>query len=247
MEAAKIRILCAPSQDNPFLVVDKPSGLPSAPLREGEDSALTQAMALFPEISHVEGRKAVERGLVHRIDTATRGCVLIATTQDSYDHFLRIQAEGGFVKQYRAVVDHVSVQDMSNAGFPPPPVDLQKIGVGVPFTVQSCFRGYGAKSHAVRPVTEQSGRAALKKGGNVVYGTQIVLQDADTVLCRIAAGYRHQVRCHLAWLTIPVRNDPVYNPLCTGRSGEILDFTAISLEFTHPLTGAPVTVSLDSL
>lgn len=247
MEAAKIRILCEPSQDNPFLVVDKPSGLPSAPLREGEDSALTQAMALFPEISLVHGRKEIERGLVHRIDTATRGCVLIATTQKAYDHFIRIQAEGGFVKQYRAGIDHVSPETMRDAGFPPPPVDLQKIGLGEPCTVQSCFRGYGAKSRAVRPVTEQSGRAAHKKGGNVLYGTQIVLQDADTALCRITEGYRHQVRCHLAWLTIPVRNDPLYNPLCMGSSGTLLDFTAISLAFTHPLTGAPVTVSLDSL
>lgn len=238
-----ITVLHEPSECEPFLVVDKPSGLPSAPLREGDDSALTQAMSLFPEIAAVHGKKAVERGLIHRIDTATRGCVLIATSQASYDFLSDAQAEGRFIKSYLAKVDRLSAE--SYDGFPPPPLDYGKIALGKPFVVESRFRGYGKKGREVRPVTFQSGMAALKKSDTTLYRTEITLQDTKTALCRISAGYRHQVRCHLAWLGLPVKNDVLYNPLCKDRAEGVLSFSAISLEFPLPMTGEPYAIRLE--
>ena len=50
------------------------------------------------------------------------------------------------------------------------------------------------------------------------------------VLCKISKGFRHQVRNHLAWIGLPVINDPVYNCESIGTEKEI-EFEAVKLEF----------------
>lgn len=245
-ETKQIQILHAPTEAEPFLVVDKPEGLPSAPLHEGENSALTQAMVLFPEIAAVLGRKTVEKGLVHRIDTATRGCVLIAATQSAYDFFLRAQEEGAFTKWYSAKVDYVPKLFKMVGGFSFPPIETSDITPGKTIVVESRFRAYGKHHVGVRPVTEESGRAALKKSGDKCYRTEITLKDKDIAVCRITAGYRHQVRCHLAWIGLPVKNDFLYNPLCNGNFSEKLCFTAYKIAFPNPSDGSLVTISLET-
>ena len=67
-------------EDENFIVCDKPAGLPSAPLNANDTkaTALSQMIALCPAILSVKGKKEFEYGLVHRIDTATRGLLLAA-------------------------------------------------------------------------------------------------------------------------------------------------------------------------
>lgn len=249
MKGLSVSILHEATENEPFIVLDKPSGLPSAPLKTGDDSALTQALALYPYIAGVEGRKSLEKGLVHRIDTATRGCVLIAASQTSYDFFMKKQAEGGFLKYYKASVTPLKAEEiaeMRTDGFPPPPLDYHAMAFGQDFFLESRFRGYGVKHAAVRPVTENAGKAALKKSDETLYRTEIRLMDSYTALCRIRAGYRHQVRCHLAWLGLPVQNDILYNPHCKDSSQGLLSFTACGLEFPNPADGKIMHIGLDN-
>ena len=228
-----IRIIHGPTEAEPFVVVDKPAGLPSAPLRDGDDSALTQAVALFPDIADVAGRKPVEKGLLHRIDTATRGLLLIAATDEACAFLAGAQERGQFQKWYRATVDHVPDAAERLGGFPAPPfTGSSRFGQDT-IVIQSRFRAYGKNGRAVRPVSEQSGRAACKKSGNTLYRTEVTVRDESSVICTIRAGYRHQVRCHLAWLGLPVRNDPLYNPFAHETAGE-LAFTAYKIAFPHP-------------
>lgn len=229
-----IRVIHTPTEREPFVVVDKPAGLPSAPLRPDDDSALTQAVALFPDVANVAGKKPIEKGLVHRIDTATRGCVLIAATQEAYDFLLDAQKNGQFLKWYRAQVDRVPDVAERLGGFPVPPFALQSLSADASVIVQSRFRGYGEQNRQVRPVSEDSGLAARKKSGDTVYQTEITLQDETTAICKIHAGYRHQVRCHLAWVGLPVQNDPLYNPLCANGTAGDLAFTAYKIAFPSP-------------
>ena len=53
-------------------------------------------------------------------------------------------------------------------------------------------------------------------------------------MCKISAGYRHQVRCHLAWLGLPVIGDKLYNRNMKKSS---LMFSAVGLEFYDQITG----------
>lgn len=234
----RIKIILEPSEKNPFAVVYKPKGLASAPLVPDEDSAFTQTALIFPQAKNVQGKKPIEGGLLHRLDTATDGLLLIATRQDCYDALSQSQREGLFVKTYRAICQSIK----SNSTFPPSPQNLTP-----PFCtdISSAFRFYGKGSRLVRPVTEESGSYGKKKSSGQSYTTRIELNNHQAeyeAICTIVRGFKHQVRCHLAWLGFPVKGDSLYNP--QYREGEELLFSAVALEFPHPLTGEKFTVSL---
>ena len=100
----KIEFLNTPSKENPFLIISKTSGLPTAPLSAHDtNNALYLAAQTFPEILNVNGKKEVEHGLIHRIDTVTEGLILIATTQDAYENFINQQKNNNFTKFYTAI------------------------------------------------------------------------------------------------------------------------------------------------
>ena len=240
----KIQFIHIPSASNPFLVIDKPAGIPSAPLSSDDtDNALSFAAEKFPEILHVHGRKEIEHGLVHRIDTATRGLLLIAVSQNAYDAFCRAQEQDLFIKRYRAeCTQNTSCADRLG-GFPViSHTYCETLLSGSKITISSFFRAYGTGRGAVRPVTETSHTAAKKKTGTRLYTTVLEYEGENrgriSVDCTITAGYRHQVRCHLAWIGLPIIGDPVYNPNIDSHSSTSgMHFTACSLQFPHPLTG----------
>lgn len=254
MKIETSQIIHFPTVDSPFLVLFKPAGIPSAPLFEGDSSILTAAIDSFPEIALVHGRKEVEHGLVHRIDTETKGLVLIATTQQSYDSLILAQKNGLFEKWYHAEIDELSDCGEKLASFPPLPSSLiKKISDSknkkINFMLSSSFRPFGKNGREVRPVTEFSGKAALKKAGSQLYNTEISIDlEHDTALCHISAGFRHQVRCHLAWCGFPVKEDLIYNPnarkdgIFLGKENSErhdMKFCACKISFPHPLSQIP--------
>lgn len=237
----EIRILHEPGKSEPFVVLEKPRGLPSAPLSENDDCALFQAMKLFPQVEGVSGRKNIERGLIHRIDTDTRGLVLVAASQDFYDLMIEEQANDRFVKHYSATC-RLDPSLLTNDSYSPHGDEVRKFlkclensttNECSSVSVSSRFRFFGLSGREVRPVTELSGMAAKKKAGNKIYTTEITAGKMDGGLysasCRITQGFKHQVRCHLSWVSLPVLNDALYDPAFDGKSS--FDFTACTLEF----------------
>lgn len=216
-----IKIIQEPTLDFPFAVIYKDSGLPSAPLTEGQDSALTQAASIIPCLKNVRGKKAIELGLVHRLDTATRGLLLIASTQDSYDNIQIQQKEGKFIKWYKAQVEYEGSEK------------------NISFTVKSRFRPYGKKGSRVKPVFEDSSFSDKKKAGSKEYTTQITIM-GRTAVCRITEGFRHQVRTHLAYSGFPIKGDFLYNENTKGE----MDFEAYKIEFINPETRKKVSFSV---
>ena len=210
---AEIKILHKHTESEPFLVLYKPAGLPSAPLKEGDESALTQAIALFPELKEVKGKKEVEYGLLHRIDTATEGILLIASTQTSFDDLSLQQKNGLFEKSYLAEVEYKGP-------------DVKKS-----FTIVSKFRPFGEKGAMVKPVFEKGSTADLKKAGTKLYSTKITIKGRKAD-CSITEGYRHQVRAHLASAGFPIKGDKLYNP--QYKEGQKLCFKAYRIKFTNP-------------
>ena len=231
----EIGIIHAPSAEEPFLLVNKPAGLASAPLRDGDDSAVTRLLADFPEIARVRGWKAVEGGLVHRLDTQTSGLLLIAASQEFYDRIIAEQEAGKFKKTYTAECDDARCL-LPAEGFPqrPPFAELGKTGRGVySLSVESRFRPWGPHGREVRPVSEASGLGAVKKASPGLYRTEAEFSLDGTgsvrAVCRITRGYRHQVRCHLAWFGFPVKGDVLYNP--AAKEGDAFCFHATGLAF----------------
>ncbi len=232
-------IIAAPSfsEDNyrPYVIVDKPRNLPSAPISPSDtENALSEALSLYPEIKMVHGKKECEYGLLHRLDTETEGLLLIAANQDFYDFMLEEQKEDRFIKYYTAICDIFPENAKTGDGFP---TNIFKAESGT--IIQSYFRHYGEGRKSVRPVTENSGKAALKKLGKAkLYSTKVVsieklTNDTCKVVCSITQGFRHQVRCHLAWAGLPICGDKLYN-FSGKKNAENLMFSASKLIFEYP-------------
>jgi 23S rRNA pseudouridine1911/1915/1917 synthase len=54
---------------------------------------------------------------------------------------------------------------------------------------------------------------------------------------RISRGFRHQIRCHLAWLGYPLLNDGLYGGLSQGDG--LLALKARGISFYDPASGEP--------
>jgi 23S rRNA pseudouridine1911/1915/1917 synthase len=213
-------------EDESIIVIDKPAGMPSAPLKKDEeDTALFLVEQICPQVSKVVGKKNIEKGLLHRIDTQTRGLLLFAKTQQAFDFLENEQKENRFRKEYTA---YCVTKEPYNS-------------LILPYNVTTFFRPFGPKGKMVAPVTNASGTAALKKADKKLYTTTILNIDplkekTVKVNCSITMGYRHQVRSHLSWIGLPVLGDELYGCDTEGNLSDSMQFFATGLEFSHPVT-----------
>ena len=224
---SKITVIHEPTPQKPFVIIDKPAGIPSAPLNDDDkENAFWQTAQLFPQLLEVHGKKPVEHGLLHRLDTATSGLMIIAATQECYDFLQQEQKEGKIIKTYLAECELT---------------EQVKVGKGQYISLTSYFRAYGPGRKEVRPVSADSNKADLDKvEKKVLYTTEIFIKSIDKskntalVECQITNGYRHQVRSHLAWIGLPIINDTVYNPAANKKSTEQMHFCASKIQFEYP-------------
>ena len=236
MNTNQIEVVKAPDSLKPYAIIYKPAGLPSAPLTsDDKENAFYKAAELFPQLSEVNGRKQIEHGLLHRLDTATSGLIIIAATQECYDFLMKEQRENKIIKTYTA--ECKLLRRVSEPNFVvPEPVE------GKTITITSYFRPFGPGRKEVRPVFADDSEIALKNvEKKVLYTTNIKIikidKEKNTALveCTITNGYRHQVRCHLAACGLPVINDIVYNTNAKNKkSTEQMHFCACKLEFEYP-------------
>lgn len=194
-----------------FLVVFKNHSVPSAP-GNTPNSCYELVAKDFPEISNVSGKKAGEGGLIHRLDTETAGLLLFAKNQKFYDLIIKEQEESRFLKYYTAYCSCFESQ-------------LEKIDLK-PKSLTSFFRPFGEKGAIVKPIfnLETETKANKKKSGTKQYTTNILSIEKQLekkiygktlilfkIKCSIFAGFRHQVRSHLASQNLPVFGDGKYN------------------------------------
>ena len=205
-----------------YLIAYKPPRMHTAPLQPGEENNLLAWIALrFPEVLRIKGRKDIEGGLIHRLDYETQGLVLCARTKDAMKILLAQQEKGEIGKEYEAVC--CKKNNALLPGFPPLPAgfEMQKCIPGCvseceSTIIESAFRPYGKGRKAVRPLL--TGNAKHKMGE--LYRTEILSCTEMGGKCFfkicIRKGFRHQIRCHLAWIGRPILNDSLYS---SGDSG----------------------------
>ena len=240
-----------------FVVAEKPHDMPTAPLSETEtETALNAVLELFPEGRCVCGKKSIEHGLVHRLDTATHGLFLVALNQASFNSLWAQQQNGDFLKGYTAYCTK-----QLNDDFPPCGYRMQK-----GLKIESYFRYFGTKNREVRPVAIDgtSGKAASKKAQPKIYETLIkdfseidfsteALYKGFTaykIECQLKSGFKHQIRAHLAWLGFPIIGDGLYCPTAKKQpDNNIFNFNlelhATSLSFFNPATSERCLFSID--
>lgn len=207
-----------------FLVISKDHGLPTVPLKKDVscDSLLKQVSHFYPEVLGVSH----EGFILHRLDTATRGLVLIARSIEVYNYFKEEQRLGRFIKTYHATSSWV---DTLPPGYPPLDVALDIPGVT---EITSSFRPYGKGRREVRPVTDESNRYIQDKGSGRIYSSSVTYlkkRDNNSVLFSVSLtkGFRHQVRNHLCWAHYPIIGDLLYG----GEDADFLHLIASKIQF----------------
>jgi 23S rRNA pseudouridine1911/1915/1917 synthase len=219
-------------EDSDLLVLDKPAGLHTAPLRPAETGTLLdEVIALFPEVAAVPGVKPVEPGLVHRLDRETSGLVVVARTAEAFALLRRAFVTGGARKVYMAACGG----------------DDGEAPVGASMHIASRFAPYGPGRKMVRvvlPADAKKGFARQAARGIYETDAEVVFRGEGRALltARIVRGFRHQVRAHLSFLGWPILGDALYGIPAPPGLPPRLYLHAARLEMAHPRSGAPLVV-----
>jgi tRNA pseudouridine32 synthase/23S rRNA pseudouridine746 synthase len=199
--------------DAHLLVFDKPAGLLSVPGRgaDAQDCLAHRVQSAFPDAL-----------VVHRLDLATSGLVVMARGLAVQQALGRAFEARRVRKRYRAVVAGRPVPD---AGAP----DGWSV-IDLPLAVDWPRR-------PLQKVDDARGRPSLTRWRLLSHDPAI---DASHVELEPLTGRSHQLRVHLLALGHPILGDALYAPQAVRSAAPRLLLHAAELGFAHPATGAPM-------
>ena len=172
-----------------FVIVNKPAGMPSAPLTLGETGTLCGALvARYPEMQGV-GYRAREPGIVHRLDTQTSGLMLAARSAESFQRLARALELEQLHKCYLALVSAAGLADSGE--------------------ISRALAPDSAHPERVR-VLEASEQGGYARHKVTRYRIVRVARGRALVEVRVGSAFRHQIRAHLAAIGHPIAGDAVY-------------------------------------
>ncbi|MBZ9612260.1 pseudouridine synthase [Rheinheimera maricola] len=189
-------------QDNALVVFNKPSGLLTVPGKapEHKDSLEYRARLVWPGIR-----------VVHRLDMATSGIVIMALTADSQRELNRQFQQRLTEKHYIACVAGLVEADIGS-------IDLPLI----------CDWPNRPK----QKVCYQYGKASLTH-------YQVLSRDGKNSRLKLTpiTGRSHQLRVHLQWLGHAILGDKFYADTANMALAHRLQLHAEKLVIIHPETG----------
>lgn len=204
-------------EDEHLLAVDKPVGMLIHPSRSRNTGTLANLVAGYYERT---GQESAFHPIT-RLDRDTFGLVLLAKNSHVHAAMTRLQEEGAIQKTYHALVFGTPQQAEGIIDAPiercPLPSLLRRISEnGKPSVTQYrlLWHRNGIAKLALTPVT----------------------------------GRTHQLRLHCAYMGFPILGDPQYGTEASQALSESLGLShqqlcAVRLEFPHPITGTPMTLS----
>ncbi len=192
-------------EDADVVVVDKPAGIPTHPLRPGETRTLAGALlARYPEMAAV-GYSPREPGILHRLDTDTSGVLVAARNAKAFAALREDLTAGRLDKEYLALV----VGEMTGTGT-------------IAFALAP-----SAKSRKKMAVCrdERSARRLGARPAETPYRVERAGAGLSLVRVQLGAAQRHQIRAHLAAAGHPIVGDALYGDAdaadATGATGLI--------------------------
>jgi len=173
------------------LVVDKPAGQPTAPLRAGERGTLANALAgHYPELAGV-GYGPREPGILHRLDTFTSGLLVVARTSPAFNVLRAALQQGRIAKKYLLICASEGLADEGTIAHPLAnhPKDQRR--------VLACIHPRDLMRYTPRPATTRY--HVLERGPRYA----LVEAVAEKAL-------RHQIRAHFSSIGHPLLGDELY-------------------------------------
>jgi 23S rRNA pseudouridine1911/1915/1917 synthase len=201
-------------EDAALVVANKPAGMPSHPLRADERGSLASALvARYPEMAKI-GYRALEPGILHRLDTETSGVLLAARDRASFEKLSAAHKRGELDKRYLALCSgQLRAPQMIGAYLA---ADRKRVRVSDVLIEGS------------KPIETELVRAEP-------------VGPMTLVEVRVPFAARHQVRAQLAALGHPIASDTLYDgEMLPGLNRHFLH--ASEIEFPHPTRGERVRV-----
>jgi 23S rRNA pseudouridine1911/1915/1917 synthase len=215
-EAVPLEIL---HEDEALLVLNKPAGIVVHPASGNWSGTLVNALLAHlhakGDSGTIKGGKA-QPGLVHRLDKATSGVMVIAKTDHAHRALAAQFETHSIIRRYEALVLGVPWHDhgVIELAIGRDRVDAKKVS-----------------SNTARPQRAVTEYRVLQKLGNL----------ASHVLLSPRTGRTHQLRAHMASLGCPILGDEAYGDQKVCRVMEIGISRAMlhakTLGFQHPLSG----------
>ncbi len=190
--------------DEAWIVIDKPAGLPSVPGRAPglQDCASSRAQSLYADAL-----------VVHRLDMATSGLLLMARGVEVQRRLSQAFAQRQVNKHYIALVHGELPGEQGEIDLPLaadwPRRPLQKVDL-------------------------QQGKASLTRWQVLSRATGVT-----RVRLQPLTGRSHQLRLHLAAIGHPILGDTLYAPPLVQALAARLMLHAAELALEHPVTGQP--------
>ena len=195
-------------EDDYLLIVNKPAGMLSVPGKETADSVYSRIRHLYPD--------AIGPLVVHRLDMATSGLLLIAKTKEVHQNLQAQFSNRSIKKRYTALLEGI--------------VSDEEGTIDLPLCLNPLDRPR-------QIVDKEHGKPAITR-----YRVLARTKSQTLVAFYPLTGRTHQLRVHSAHslgLHCPIKGDELY-----GSKADRLYLHAESLEFTHPVSKEKVTIEV---
>ena len=194
-----------------YVIVDKPAGVPSHPLREDELGSVAGALvARYPEMREVGYRKR-EPGILHRLDTHTSGVLLAARTPESFTRLRELLRAGAIEKRYLArCMGVVAAPQVIETPIANDPQNAKR--------VRAC-----ADPREIKRLNAQAARTEILSSAPAPLGSLVEV--------RANHARRHQIRVHLASIGHPLVGDTLYGaPRTEAAPHHLLHASSITID-----------------
>lgn len=173
-------------EDEQVMFINKPAGLMTHPVRQGDISLVDWIEEHYPQVMLV-GDNSLRPGIVHRLDKDTSGVLVIAKTEAAFVELKRLFQERTVEKTYFALTEgHLS----QSAG-------------KITFTLTRI--PHSEKRSVRRATNDPEARPAITH-----YRVLRQLQSSDFVEVSPKTGRTHQIRVHFSALQHPIIGDRLY-------------------------------------
>lgn len=192
-----------------WIVLSKPPGQPTAPRNSEETATLANALvAAFPETGSI-GHRALEPGLLHRLDNGTSGLIVAARTHEAFRLGTAALKSGHWHKRYLALVQGVDLPDAGKieGRLLASPRSRRRVRVASELRLTTLSADEWLPNTLQQNRTEHGARDGQHPTNFVVRQR---LSTSTLVEVAVHAAFRHQIRAHLSAAGWPLVNDVLY-------------------------------------